>query len=576
MPTADDIAWFKRQFHQPVAAALAGTPFDLDMITAIACQETGHVWALLRRKGLPTKTILALCVGDTLDADKGRRAFPQTKADLIAAPRGQEMFDIARTALLAMAEHIPGFDFAKTRPNKFCHGFGVFQRDLQFFLTDPDYFLNRDYERFDATLAHCLDELGRGLRKLGLQGRTALSDMEFCAVAIAYNTGGFKPALGLKQGHRNAAGRFYGEQILDFLRLARTVALPKQAPAIAPPAENQAILPPPTPVAAEGPAFVVNTQIDPLRVRSEPRRSEPELANVRARLPDGHPVRAVTGKVIHGFIEIETSLAGAHITGFVAAKFLRPVAEPAPIPMPAAPAEPPPPPSAAPANRITAVLMPRNPGTLTRRTNPAGAHSLNEPNQPARGGSTAAELVASIDAIIDHLAVDRATHARYQPRAGLTFCNIYAHDFCHLAGVYLPRVWWTPGAIRDLAQGRTVEPRIASTIEEMRANALFRWLRDFGPDFGWRQTGTLDKLQQAANQGAVGLIVARRKEEGRSGHIVVVAPESGGSSARRNSAGEVTAPLQSQAGATNFRRGTGRPTWWMGAEFAESAFWVHA
>ena len=59
----------------------------------------------------------------------------------------------------------------------------------------------------------------------------------------------------------------------------------------------------------------------------------------------------------------------------------------------------------------------------------------------------------------------------------------------------------------------------------MRANDLFRWLRDFGLRFGWRQTGTLTKLQQAANQGAIGLIVARRKEEGEPGHIVVVVPE---------------------------------------------------
>ena len=102
------------------------------------------------------------------------------------------------------------------------------------------------------------------------------------------------------------------------------------------------------------------------------------------------------------------------------------------------------------------------------------------------------------------------------------------------------------------------------------------WLRDHGPDFGWRQTGSLTKLQQAANQGAIGLIIARRKEDGRSGHIVPVVPELGELRARRDSAGEVTAPLQSQAGAGNFRFGTGKAGWWLGQEFAESAFWIHA
>ena len=53
-------------------------------------------------------------------------------------------------------------------------------------------------------------------------------------------------------------------------------------------------------------------------------------------------------------------------------------------------------------------------------------------------------------------------------------------------------------------------------------------------------------------------------------------PETNDKKAKRNSAGDVTAPLQSQAGATNFRYGTGKPDWWKAAQFAESAFWLHA
>ena len=63
--------------------------------------------------------------------------------------------------------------------------------------------------------------------------------------------------------------------------------------------------------------------------------------------------------------------------------------------------------------------------------------------------------------------------------------------------------------------------------------------------FGWRQTGTLTKLQQNANQGGLGLIIARRKEDGRSGHMVMVVPESPEQGARRNQAGDVVAPVQS-------------------------------
>ena len=53
-------------------------------------------------------------------------------------------------------------------------------------------------------------------------------------------------------------------------------------------------------------------------------------------------------------------------------------------------------------------------------------------------------------------------------------------------------------------------------------------------------------------------------------------PEGDALRARRNAAGEVVAPVQSQAGATNFERSLGRAGWWNGEQFAESAFWLHA
>ena len=85
MPNAQDAFWFKSQFQPQIEAAIAGTPFSVDMITAVACQETGGIWPRLRRQGLPTARILELCVGDTIDASPtggGRRAFPQNKAEL--------------------------------------------------------------------------------------------------------------------------------------------------------------------------------------------------------------------------------------------------------------------------------------------------------------------------------------------------------------------------------------------------------------------------------------------------------------------------------------------------------------
>jgi len=568
MPDTTDILWFKTQFEAPIQAAISGTPLTVDFLTAIACQETGSMWGTMRRKNLPLDRIVALCVGDTLDVDKGRQAFPQTRADLEAAPRGQEMFAIAHEALVDMAQHVPGYEAVAKRPSKFCHGFGVFQLDLQFFRDEPDYFLNREYEKFDHTLDRCVRELKGALRKLDFEDRPSLTDQEFAMVGIVYNTGRFKPAKGLKQGHFDGE-RFYGEAILDFIRLAHTVATGGEAPNLPPAPAGEAAMALPSPVTATGPALRVQTLDSMLRLRREPRISTPPQANVVGHLPEGHEVRAITGTKVNGFIEVETSLSGALLRGFASAKFLQPVEGAVDI-------QPELPSAAPPTTGIVAVTMPRKAGSVTRRRDPANAHSLNESGQPGRAGTTPEQLRAELAAIVDWLAVDDEKNLRYQPRDGLTFCNIYAHDYCRLAGVYLPRVWWSAPALLRLTAGEDVEPLIGNTIFEMRANDLFRWLRDFGATFGWRQTGTLTKLQTEVDLGAIGLIVARRKEDGRSGHIVMVVPETDTLLARRDAGGEVIAPLQSQAGAGNFRRGTGKLNWWNGEQFAESAFWLHA
>jgi hypothetical protein len=566
MPNAADILWFKQQFHAPIEAAVANTPFDLDMLTAIACQESGEIWPLLRKKPLTVPQIVALCVGDTLDSDKGRKAFPKNKAALIAKPNGQQMFDIAHAALVSMAEFIPAYRPAAHNPNKFCHGYGVFQYDLQFFLTDPDYFLQKKYEQFDGTLGKALSELKDALKKTPFKDKTSLTDLEMAGVAIAYNAGSFNPSKGLKQGHFDGQ-KFYGEAFFDFLRLSRTVALPGGVAVLASPHAGNAILPPPTPVTTPAATHRVATLESTLRLRSSPAISSPRTANVVGELPDGHLVRAVTGKETKGFLEVETSLAGAHLKGFASAKHLQPARGTIAAAAPA---------TAPPTDGLVAVYMPRKEGVITKRTEIAGPHSLNEPNQPGRKGTTPDELRGELAAIIDWLDVEKKSFKRYQPRDGLTFCNIYAHDYCYLAGVYLPRVWWTPKAIEAITRGEHVEPLYDDTIDEVRANDLFRWLRDFGARFGWRQTSTLTNLQQAANQGGIGIIVARRKEDGRSGHIVAVVPETDDHRARRSTAGDVIAPLQSQAGARNFSYGSSTLNWWKGEQFAESAFWIHS
>ncbi len=314
MPNTDDMRWFKTNFQDEINAALQGTPFTLDLMTALACQETGEVWPILRKTDLDLDRILELCVGDTFDAPS-RTAFPTNKAELVAFPRGQEMFDLARQALTEMAQFVHSYKDAAAKPNKFCHGYGIFQFDLQFFKNEPDYFLQKRYTKFDESLKKAIEELQAARKRIGLGDRDALTDLELCHVAIAYNTGHFNPARGLKQGyaqrdkHGNVIGPFYGEQIFDFIGKSKTVTVddgPTNQPS------------------AAGPVFKVSASI--LNLRSDPTidQSNPHK-NVKARLPNGQQVRAITGQPVNGFLEVETNFEGRDLRGFASAQFLTPV-----------------------------------------------------------------------------------------------------------------------------------------------------------------------------------------------------------------------------------------------------------
>jgi hypothetical protein len=219
------------------------------------------------------------------------------------------------------------------------------------------------------------------------------------------------------------------------------------------------------------------------------------------------------------------------------------------------------------------VHLRQNRPEVTRQNQQLLAFPLGEPDRPGRvqGGRT--ERVRTLVAIVEYLAVDASP--RYVPREGRTFCNVYAYDYCYLAGAYLPRVWWTDASLARLRQGGRVAVQANKTVREMTANRLFDWLRDVGEGFGWKRVFSETEVQVSANAGRVCVIVAQRSEIKKSGHIAMVVPESGGHKAMRDGAA-VTAPLQSQAGAVSFRFGTPVTPWYAQAKFREFGFWTHA
>lgn len=218
------VRWFKDTFGSRVTAAIENTPFSLDMVSAIALQETFELWSkFFNDNSLSEEQKLKLCVGDTLDAPN-RSAFPVNRAALEAFARGDEMFVVARRALESLAPYSNIYKrVAETNPNKFCHGFGIFQFDIQHFRTNPDYFLEERWQHFDQCLEVLIGELNDALLRAYPGGNDSLTDDEMVFVAIAYNRGSVDFSRGFKQGFRDASGKFYGEYMRDYIQLAKSV-----------------------------------------------------------------------------------------------------------------------------------------------------------------------------------------------------------------------------------------------------------------------------------------------------------------------------------------------------------------
>ncbi len=290
-------------------------------------------------------------------------------------------------------------------------------------------------------------------------------------------------------------------------------------------------------------------------------RHAPSTASVPpiTSLPEGQLVRLL-GRAAPPWLRVRVSLSGGEVIGYASGKFLEPVAAQPPV----APA----------ALALPAVHFRENDPASRRASIAKRAQPLGEPGRPARTATASPEARATqLAEIIDWLAVD--TSARYQRDARATYCNVYAADCCYLCGVYLPRTWWTEPALVRLARGEQLQAVYDSTVREMRADDLHTWLITFGPSFGWRRVFDATALQDAANLGGVGIICADREENGKPGHISIVVPESATHVARRDADGNVVLPLQSQAGAVNFRRATGDKAWWESAIFQSHVFFVH-
>ncbi|PWK77834.1 hypothetical protein LX99_02719 [Mucilaginibacter oryzae] len=254
--------------------------------------------------------------------------------------------------------------------------------------------------------------------------------------------------------------------------------------------------------------------------------------------------------------KVTTIQRNPNVTGFAASRYLKQVTVDDAAAQPAA-------------AQFVPVNLP--PNAASRRNNHAAwQYPLSEPDMPKVTSTDVAGRINEIYNVINYIAVD--TSARYRVDEH-TYCNIYAYDYCYLCNVFLPRVWWTDKALQTVLAGGAVKPSYGNTVIELNANAIFRWLENWGEKFGWVRTYDLTDLQENVNQGKIGVISGPNKNPNRSGHICCVVPEKDGYKATR-SGNAVVIPLLSQAGAKNIRFYSNNK-WWLLPQIKEFGFWYN-
>jgi len=193
---------------------------------------------------------------------------------------------------------------------------------------------------------------------------------------------------------------------------------------------------------------------------------------------------------------------------------------------------------------------------------------------PFRDLTNVATKKESITKLIEKLDVE--TNIRYQRTVEDTYCNVYSYDYCYFSKVYLPTVWWTEESLEKVLQGQEVEPVFEQTVDRIYSSAIHDWFLQWGVSFGWQRIFTVDELQNKVNaNGGIGIICAKRREKGLSGHIVPVVPETDLHKAYREN-GIVVYPLQSQAGKLNYNYFSEvRKDWWNDELYSSYVLYYH-
>lgn len=148
------VSWMKTNFHVEIAAAVQDTPFSIDHICGIGCQETAYFWlSFIDKHSVPE--VLARCVLDASGdfPDTHRSAFPKNTS--VFRTRYGDEFTHMLIAEANITRHMRGFG----EKNWVYKGYGLFQYDLQYVTTDQSFFENKKWYHFSDCLSNAMKEL---------------------------------------------------------------------------------------------------------------------------------------------------------------------------------------------------------------------------------------------------------------------------------------------------------------------------------------------------------------------------------------------------------------------------------
>ena len=154
------IKWLRDNFEPHIAKAISSTPFSVEHICGIFCQETLYKVSLWLDK-YDTATILSRCIMDASGDVPGtsRSAFPKNKEDF------QSKYGVELTNMLIaegnLQRAMPQPDApGGYKPKDFLYkGYGLFQNDLQNIITNEAFFKEKQWYSFDHCIAGVMKEL---------------------------------------------------------------------------------------------------------------------------------------------------------------------------------------------------------------------------------------------------------------------------------------------------------------------------------------------------------------------------------------------------------------------------------